>query len=85
MIPHPHVDWFALSPSLALIGAAGLLLMVAVFVPRSGRKVVAAGTGFLAFVGAGALAGMLAAKSPHATRSCTTRCGATGGAPWRRC
>ena len=32
-IDKPHVDWFALSPSLALLAAAGLLLMVAVFVP----------------------------------------------------
>jgi len=67
VIQKPHVDWFALSPSLTLIGAAGLLLMVAVFVPRGGRKVVSASTGFLAFAGAGALAGTLAVKSPHAT------------------
>jgi NADH-quinone oxidoreductase subunit N len=66
VIHHPHVDWFALSPSLALTGASGLLLMIAVFVPRNGRKVAAATTGFLAFLGAGALAGTLAAKTPHA-------------------
>ncbi len=38
MIVKPHVDWFALAPSLALLAASGLLLMVAVFVPRRGRK-----------------------------------------------
>ena len=31
MISKPHIDWFALAPSLALLAAAGLLLMVAVF------------------------------------------------------
>ena len=34
MIQKPHVDWFALSPSLAMLGAAALLMLVAVFVPR---------------------------------------------------
>ena len=36
VIHKPHVDWFALSPTLALLGAAGLLLLVAVFLPRAG-------------------------------------------------
>ena len=52
MINKPHVDWFALSPSLALLAAAGLLLMVAVFVPAGPRRAVAAFTGFAGFVAA---------------------------------
>ena len=49
----PSVDWFALSPELAMIAAAGALLMVAVFVPRNVRSTVAAtvcGVGFVAGV-----------------------------------
>jgi NADH-quinone oxidoreductase subunit N len=67
VIHKPHVDWFALSPSLAMIGAAGLLMLVAVFAPRSIRKAVSAivcGAGFAtAFV----FAVVLADKSPHGT------------------
>lgn len=51
MIHKPHVDWFALSPSLALLAAAGMLLMVAVFVPKASRRAVSAllcGAGFVA-------------------------------------
>jgi NADH-quinone oxidoreductase subunit N len=65
VIHRPHIDWFALSPSLAMICASGLLLLVAVLVPRRMRKPVAAagaGTGFLtAFV----LAIVLADRSPN--------------------
>ena len=85
MIHHPHVDWFALSPSLALIGASGLLLMVAVFVPRRGRKVAAATTGFVGF----SVPARSPARSPPRARtqrrSSTTRCGATAGARSPRC
>ena len=37
MIVKPHVDWFALAPVLSLLGASGLLLMVAVFTRRTIR------------------------------------------------
>jgi NADH-quinone oxidoreductase subunit N len=67
VIQKPHVDWFALSPELALLGAAGLLLMVAVFTPRSVRGAVAAFTGFAGFVTAMVFAVVLDAKSPHVT------------------
>jgi len=53
VIKKPHVDWFALSPSLALIGVSFALLLVAVLVPRHARKPVAA---FLAFAAPRALA-----------------------------
>jgi NADH-quinone oxidoreductase subunit N len=51
MITKPHVDWFALSPSLSMLAAAGLLMMVAVFWPRSSRRAASAvvcGAGFIA-------------------------------------
>jgi len=67
VIPRPHVDWFALAPSLAMTGAAGLLLLVAVLVPRRWRKPAAAAGAGAGFAAAFALAVALAAKSPHAT------------------
>jgi NADH-quinone oxidoreductase subunit N len=65
VIQKPHVDWFALSPSLALLGAVALLLLVAVFVPKPSRRLAAAlvcGAGFLTSF---ALAVSLDAKSPN--------------------
>ena len=67
MIHKPHVDWFALSPSLALLAAAGLLLMTAVFVPAGLRRAVAAFLGFAGFVAAFVLAVLVDVKSPVAT------------------
>ena len=67
MIQRPHVDWFALSPSLAMLCASGLLLLVAVLVPRRARKTVAATSAGAGFVAAFVFAVVLAAKSPHAT------------------
>jgi NADH-quinone oxidoreductase subunit N len=65
VIHKPHVDWFALSPSLSLLAAAGLLLMVAVFVPRVSRKPVAASVCGAGFVASFVFAVLLADKSPH--------------------
>ena len=67
MIDKPHVDWFALAPSLALLAAAGLLLMVAVFVPRGPRAAVSASIGFAGFVASLVWAVLLDVRSPHAT------------------
>jgi NADH-quinone oxidoreductase subunit N len=67
VINKPHVDWFALSPSLAMIAASGLLLLVAVFVPKSVRKQVSATTAGAGFLAAFVFAIVLADKSPHAT------------------
>ena len=67
MIQKPHVDWFALSPSLSLLAAAGVLLMVAVFVPRRTRGYTAAFVGFAGFVAAMVFAILLDVKSPHVT------------------
>jgi NADH-quinone oxidoreductase subunit N len=66
VIQKPHVDWFALAPTLALLGASGLLLMTAVFVPRNARKAVAAFIGFAGFVASGVFAGWLDDRTPHA-------------------
>ncbi|HEY2311854.1 MAG TPA: NADH-quinone oxidoreductase subunit N, partial [Gaiellaceae bacterium] len=47
----PHIDWFGLSPVLALIGTSFIALLCAVLVPRAYRRVVGAslsGAGFLA-------------------------------------
>src|SRR5262249_58936839 len=57
----------ALPPSLAMLAAAGALLLVAVLVPRRARKTVAAATAAAGFVAAFVLAIMLAAKSPSGT------------------
>jgi NADH-quinone oxidoreductase subunit N len=67
VIVKPHVDWFALSPVLALLGASGLLLMVAVFTRRAIRRGLSALVGFGGFVTAFVLAVVLDVKSPHAT------------------
>ena len=63
----PVVDWFALSPSLALLAAAGLALLGAVLVPRVAVHVFSASVCALGFVGAGVAAGLLYWKSPEAT------------------
>jgi NADH-quinone oxidoreductase subunit N len=67
VIQKPHVDWFALSPSLALLAATGLLLLVAVFVPRIWRREVAAATAFLGFAASLAFAVLLDDRSPVPT------------------
>jgi NADH-quinone oxidoreductase subunit N len=64
MIAKPHVDWFDLAPSLALLAATGLLLFVAVLVPRSVRKPTAALTAFCGFVAAAVFAIVLDDRSP---------------------
>jgi NADH-quinone oxidoreductase subunit N len=55
-IQTPHVDWLALSPSLALLGASALALFSAVLVPAWMRRSVAATVAFVGFVVAAAFA-----------------------------
>jgi NADH-quinone oxidoreductase subunit N len=69
VIAKPHIDWFALSPPLALIATAGLLLMVAVFVPRGPRRAVAASFAFAGFVASFVFAVLLDVKSAHGAAS----------------
>src|SRR4051794_1309115 len=66
MIVKPHVDWFSLSPTLALLGTTGLLLMVAVFTRRTTRKAASAFVAFAGFVTAFVLAVVVDARSPEA-------------------
>ena len=65
MIHKPHVDWFAISPSLSLLAAAALLMLVAVFVPRPQRKLTAAAVCKLGFVAAFVFGVLLFVKSAH--------------------
>jgi NADH-quinone oxidoreductase subunit N len=65
VIHKPSVDWFALSPTLSLLAAAGLLLLMAVLVPRSARKASSAAVCFLGFVGAFVFAVLVADRSPN--------------------
>jgi NADH-quinone oxidoreductase subunit N len=67
VINKPHVDWFALSPSLAMIGAAGLLMLIAVLMPRGARKLASATVCGAGFIAAFVFAVLLADKSPHGT------------------
>jgi NADH-quinone oxidoreductase subunit N len=55
----PHIDWFAISPPLALLGAGSVNLLVAVLVPRQDRRVVAAIVCALGFAGAFVTAAVL--------------------------
>ena len=66
MITTPHVDWFALSPSLTLLGVAALALLAAVLVPAHRRKQVAATVAFGGFAGSFVAAAVLYAHSAAA-------------------
>ena len=63
-ILRPPVDWFALSPSLTLLGVSGLCLMVAVLGPSHWRKPLAATFTGGGFVGAFVAAAILYDRSP---------------------
>jgi NADH-quinone oxidoreductase subunit N len=63
VIAKPHVDWFALAPTLSLLAASGLLLMAAVMVPPRSRRAAGAFLGFSGFVAAGIWAAFLADRS----------------------
>ncbi|MBA2462410.1 MAG: NADH-quinone oxidoreductase subunit N [Actinobacteria bacterium] len=63
MISTPRVDWFALAPTLALLGASGVALLGAVLVPRWLSRGLAAFAAFSGFVAAGILAGFVFDRS----------------------
>ncbi len=65
MIDTPSVDWLALSPTLALLGASAVALLVAVLLPAWMRKGVAAGATFLGFALAAVLAGVVYEDTPR--------------------
>jgi NADH-quinone oxidoreductase subunit N len=53
----PHVDWFALSPELVLLGTGAICLLAAVLTPASWRREFSAGVAAVGFVAAGVMAG----------------------------
>jgi NADH-quinone oxidoreductase subunit N len=62
----PTVDWFALSPSLALLAGGGVALLAGVLVPRWARAPIAAFAAACGFAGAFVAAALLFWKSPEA-------------------
>ena len=67
MIDTPNVDWLALSPTLALLGAAGVTLLGAVLVPRAYVRAFSVVVSLAGFVTSAVLAGVLFDRSPEAT------------------
>ena len=59
MIPTPKVDWLALSPTLALLGASGVALLGSVLVPSWMRRFFAAFVVLAGFVTAGVFAAIV--------------------------
>ena len=59
MIETPQVDWLALSPSLALLAAAGVALLGSVLMPASVRRGFGAYIAGAGFIAAGVLAGVV--------------------------
>jgi len=63
VIPAPKVDWLALSPTLALLGASGVALLGSVLVPLWLRRGFTAFVAFAGFVTAGVFAAIVFAES----------------------
>ncbi|HXF98423.1 MAG TPA: NADH-quinone oxidoreductase subunit N [Gaiellaceae bacterium] len=66
MIETPRVDWLALAPTLALLGASGVALLAAVLVPAWMRRATGAASALAGFALAAVLAGVLFARSADA-------------------
>ncbi len=62
-IATPHVDWLALSPALALLGASGVTLLGAVLVPAWFRHAFSATGAAAGFITAGVFAGVVYGRS----------------------
>src|SRR5512133_3662454 len=65
MIDTPSVDWFALSPSLATLGAAAICLLSGAFMPRWILRPFAAFFCALGFMAGAALAILIYIETPH--------------------
>ena len=63
MIPTPKIDWLALAPTLALLGASGVALLGSVLVPRWLRRGFTAFAAFAGFVTAGVFAALVFDRS----------------------
>ncbi len=61
----PSIDWFALSPVLAMLGASGIALLTAVGVPAGWRRAVAAVAAALGFAGALTAAALVYGFTDH--------------------
>ena len=71
----PHIDWAGLSPLLALLGAATLVLLIGLLRPRAVREVLVpllALVGFLAAIGLGDLAARRARRTSSPARCAST-------------
>jgi NADH-quinone oxidoreductase subunit N len=66
VIETPSVDWLALSPTLALLGASGVALLAAVIVPDWMRRGVAAGVALIGFALSAVLACVVFSETPVA-------------------
>jgi hypothetical protein len=67
VIETPHVDWLALSPTLALLGASAIALLGAVTVPRPALRVFSVAVTGVGFVVSGVFAGIVFDRSPDST------------------
>ena len=59
MIPTPKVDWLALAPTLALLGASGVALLGSVLVPSWMRRLFAAIVVLAGFITSGVFAAIV--------------------------
>jgi len=64
---HPPIDWFALSPSLVLLGVAALCLLAAVLLPHGIRKPFSALAAAGGYIGAFVAAALLYDRTPQGT------------------
>jgi NADH-quinone oxidoreductase subunit N len=67
VIETPHVDWLALSPTLALLGASAIALLGAVTVPRAALRAFSVAVTGAGFVVSGVFAGVVFDRSPDPT------------------
>jgi len=67
VIQTPHVDWLALSPTLALLGAAAIALLGAVTVPRPALRAFSVAVTAVGFVVSAVFAAILFDRSPDPT------------------
>ena len=66
VIETPTVDWLALAPTLALLGASGVALLGSVLVPWWMRRIFSALVAFAGFVTAGVFAAIVFDETPEA-------------------
>jgi NADH-quinone oxidoreductase subunit N len=67
VIETPHVDWLALSPTIALLVAAAIALLGAVLVPRTAVRAFSAAITAIGFVVSAVFAGVVFDRSPDPT------------------